>query len=856
MKWYPYLTGLVIASGLYAQEAGPYVPGHLFKGDYTAFSQDFIEYHCFDCHGDGSDKGDFNMDDLGLPDESNAETWKSIWAQVALNEMPPKDKEQPSALEKIQFTDGVIHELEKVMKDKGGFHAHLKPKRGNFIDHNLLFGKLPKGVKLEPTSSPKKLWRVTPSEHLTRLNELINTEPNFDPNKPGYRTRGDAVPLNHGGELKLYYGLDHITKWAGGDTSYMTAIKSTPGVLSSAHTHGFENYPDHYTVNSSETIQILEKAKHIIKYMAYGQSSLVSTPDQITNDAATYELTRKKTDDRGLPSTLTYDDKISRPLTPVYHLLKDSEQHINEKNLKAAIAFLFEALTFRPAAEWEIEKYYHVVEKSIAQLGVKEGTITGLSALFLDRDALFRSELGEGLTPDPHGRVMLQDWELGLALNHALSYIPPDTTLRKAIADGKMRTREDVKREVIRMLNDESIRKPRVLQFFREYFDYDLAGYKCKDEEAMQRAGVVHRNRHYTKAMFGASASTDRLVELILKEDKQVLKNLLTTQKVVVSQEDTIFYGRMRTLEEIEKAEEVSAQWRKEIKATQEKFEQARTSKKDVYKKFDTENTSRDDQLKIHRELIDLGMTIQQLASDKNDIKLYLTPKVEHAKFSGEDIYARVSRPTLGLKSMRPERLLATAPKGQRLGILTTPSWLISHSDAMDNHAIHRGIWIRERLLGGGIPDVPITVDAQLPDEPGTTLRSRMRVTKKEFCWSCHDKMDPLGLTFENYNHMGIYREFEFGQPVDTSGEIIDSGDPSLDGSVANAFELIHKLAQSERVEQVFIRHAFRYWMGRNETIHDAPVLQAAHQAYRDNGGSMKALIASLVTSDAFLYRR
>ena len=44
--------------------------------------------------------------------------------------------------------------------------------------------------------------------------------------------------------------------------------------------------------------------------------------------------------------------------------------------------------------------------------------------------------------------------------------------------------------------------------------------------------------------------------------------------------------------------------------------------------------------------------------------------------------------------------------------------------------------------------------------------------------------------------------------------------------------------------------------MGRNETLNDAPILQAAHRAYRDNGGSMKALIKSLVTSDAFLYRK
>jgi hypothetical protein len=159
-------------------------------------------------------------------------------------------------------------------------------------------------------------------------------------------------------------------------------------------------------------------------------------------------------------------------------------------------------------------------------------------------------------------------------------------------------------------------------------------------------------------------------------------------------------------------------------------------------------------------------------------------------------------------------------------------------------------------LLGGGIPDVPITVDAMLPDEPSKTLRERMRVTREAYCWTCHKKMDPLGLPFEMYNHAGLYRDSEKGKPVDTSGEVIESGDPLLDGEVSNALELIERLAGSERVEQVFVRHAFRFWMGRNETIHDRDVLQNAHRAYRDSGGSMKALLLSLLTSDAFLYRR
>ena len=40
--------------------------------------------------------------------------------------------------------------------------------------------------------------------------------------------------------------------------------------------------------------------------------------------------------------------------------------------------------------------------------------------------------------------------------------------------------------------------------------------------------------------MFDATASTDRLIELILQEDKDVLKQLLTTDKVVATRTDNL----------------------------------------------------------------------------------------------------------------------------------------------------------------------------------------------------------------------------------------------------------------------------------------------------------------------------
>ena len=847
-------ASMVAVLGAAAQAADTYTPGESAKGDFKTYARVFLENNCFDCHDADTTKGDLNLAELGPVDETNAAVWKSIWAQVTLQEMPPKKKSEVGIIDRLRFSDWVVAELQRVMKDKGGFQAHLDPNKGNFVAHDLLFGTLPKGIRLVPTSSPARIWRVTPQEHITRLNELINTEPVFDPAKPGLRTRGDVVPTNHGGELKLYFGTDRIIRWEGGSVAYATAVKSVPVVLSSARKHGLENYPNFYTVNSSEATQILGKAEDILRYMAYGPKSLIGFPEQITDDPKTYDKIKPKGDIRGTPIAIVYNTKTVRPMTPIHALMKD--EGIDDERLRAAVDFLFEAVTFRPPTDKEAADYLQIVKNSIDKVGKKDGAIMGLSAIFLDRDALFRPELAAAGKPDKHGRVMLQDWELGLAVNHALSYIQPDAQLRKAIAEGRMRTREDVRREVTRMLADDSLRKPRVLRFFRDFFDYDLGGYICKDNAALARTGVNTRGNSHYRAMFDATASTDRLIELILKNDKNVLKELLTTRQVVATRNDSNYFGQKNNQEQRRAA--IAARKVAEAKQAKKDAAQVVALEKEVAQleeELEAGPKNNRKQKNLNRKKKSLEAAKKKVANSNKKNRNNTNVTVTAVDLAGPKIFTRVSRRSFGNGSMRPERTLGTAPERQRLGILTHPSWLVSHTDAMDNHAILRGRWIRERLLGGGVPDVPITVNAMLPDEPNKTLRDRMRVTREKYCWTCHEKMDPLGLPFEMYNHAGLFRTTELDKPVDTSGEIIDSGDPELDGPVANALEMIEKLSKSERVEQVFVRHAFRFWMGRNETLNDAPVLQAAHRAYRENGGSMNAMLTSLITSDAFLYR-
>ncbi len=764
---------------------------------FQSLAKPFLHAHCIDCHGADSQEGKVAFDELSEINSQNAELWQRVWEQVALKEMPPKDEDnQPTGMLRLQLATFITSELTRVLHDQGGFQKHQHPSKGNHLDHDLLFGPLPDG--LQPASTPARIWRIHPQEHLTRLSALINQEPDFDPDRPGLRARGDFIPPNEDGEVKVYYGLDRVIGWVGGTAAYAAAITGFPPILATDDSHGLRDYSNLYSVNGPEATQIARTAEDILRFMAFGPKA---EPYQYANDVKDIDEKYKDGDLRGLAQSVFYAKEPKRPLTPVYDLVQglENDPNVVDEKLKVAVNFLFQALSCRAPTEEESQAYVDIAQEAIKDLGTEEGAILGLIPIFLDRDVLFRTELAEHGTPDEYGRVMLQDQELGLAVNAAFCYLPPDETLQHAIEQGGMKTRDDVRREVMRLLADDSIRKPRVLQFFREYFDYDRAGRVCKDSTSLLAAGGSTKTQDHYRAMFDMTASTDRLIELILHEDQEVLRQLLTTDRVVFNAgDDAPYFGEF-----------ISSQKPPEDPDAKKNAAQRR-------------------------------VTIEPITPPK-----------------GETIHVRIAQVVKVGKTARSktERTLTTLPADQRMGLLTHPSWLVSQSDAMDNHAIHRGKWIRERLLGGAVPDVPITVDAMLPDEPKETLRHRMRVTREEYCWKCHQKMDPLGLPFEMYNHLGLYREVEQEQAVDTTGAIIDSGDPELDGPVDNALDMVQKLANSERVQQVFVRHAFRFWMGRNETINDAPVLQDAYTAYRDSGGSMKSLLTSLLTSDAFLYR-
>lgn len=546
----------------------------------------------------------------------------------------------------------------------------------------------------------------------------------------------------------------------------------------------------------------------------------------------------------------------------------------------------------------EAERYRLIAQQYSADLSRRDLIKTLIQTVMLNSDFVYRSEFGVGQS-DPHGRRMLSANDASYALSYALTDASPDEQLAKAAAEGRLNSRTDYEREVRRMLAkrdqyfviDESIDSMdvpnftnmpiREIRFVREFFGYDKMLGIFKDDKRF--------GGQYERLKTRVVAEADLIVEHILESDQDVFEKLLTTEAFYVYHSGD---------------NEAMKEGSDRIKKIYNYF------KDKGWRDFTIED------LRKHRDFIAQmqmrGIDPQRLDGPEkryNPISAFLrqmesfemrvangqSGAAPYPSFPAHHFSGAVNR--YGGRMLQPEiaRMFnfdmtdwdyppqQPARIENRKGILTHPAWLISFAANTETDPIHRGIWVQEKLLAGTIPDVPITVDAVIPENPHKTLRQRLDgKTNNDYCMRCHDKINPLGIPFEIYDDFGRFRKqerLEYPEnlieqvadkgephedlrdiyktlPIDASGYLEGTGDKSLDGKVADAIELIDRLAQSDRVRQSIIRHAFRYFMGRNETLNDSKTLIDADRAYLASGGSFDEVIVSLLTSDSFIYRK
>ncbi|MFT6619564.1 MAG: hypothetical protein ACJASX_002464 [Limisphaerales bacterium] len=196
-------------------------------------------------------------------------------------------------------------------------------------------------------------------------------------------------------------------------------------------------------------------------------------------------------------------------------------------------------------------------------------------------------------------------------------------------------------------------------------------------------------------------------------------------------------------------------------------------------------------------------------------------------------------------------------PKDSRRGgILTQGSFLIVTSYPTRTSPVKRGLFILENILGTPAPPAPPNV----PDlEESTGRGQEISMAKaleihrsKPLCASCHDRFDPLGLALENYNALGLWRDTDRDEPIQTGGQLM-TGERFTD-----AKNLGKVLATERKVDfyRCLTEKLLTYALGRGMEYYDTPTIDRIVERLERDGGKMRSLIYGVVASAPFQKRR
>jgi hypothetical protein len=209
-----------------------------------------------------------------------------------------------------------------------------------------------------------------------------------------------------------------------------------------------------------------------------------------------------------------------------------------------------------------------------------------------------------------------------------------------------------------------------------------------------------------------------------------------------------------------------------------------------------------------------------------------------------------------GLPAPAGEGFAKVATDGERRGgLLTQASFLAGEAKHNQTSPVLRGKFVREQLLCMPPPPPPPNVNTVAPEvDKKLTTRERFEDHRADIgCAKCHKLMDPIGLGFENYDGVGLWRSSENGKPIDAEGEIVRA---DVAGAFVGAVALERKLAASRQAARCFVTQWFRYAYGRNETPEDRCTLAFLERRYGERGESTHELIVALTQTEAFLRRR
>jgi hypothetical protein len=189
-----------------------------------------------------------------------------------------------------------------------------------------------------------------------------------------------------------------------------------------------------------------------------------------------------------------------------------------------------------------------------------------------------------------------------------------------------------------------------------------------------------------------------------------------------------------------------------------------------------------------------------------------------------------------------------------RFGLLGKASVLAVTSYTTRTSPTVRGKWLLENILASPmpppLPNVPVL---EASNKEGKTLSVREMLEMHRAnptCASCHQRMDPLGFSLENFDAIGQWRTTDAGHSIDTSGVLPDGAKIDSPQSLQRALA-----ARKSQFVKAVTGKLLTYALGRGLEYYDAPAIRAIGRAAAADDYRWSSLMLAIVESAPFQMR-
>jgi mono/diheme cytochrome c family protein len=470
------VSGISIFAGksLAAEAAAGGLPSKAqLAEDYKKEVLPIFQTYCYDCHGDGSKKGELAMDKFPDIDAmiADRDIWKRIRNHIDFRLMPPPDEDAPNDVDRqkmVAWIDNAVFPVDPNNPDPG----HVTLRRFNRIEYkNTVRDLLGVTVNVDEilpaddsgygfdnigdvlTLSPAHLERYLEAARVA-LEMAIDLGPQRLPQRVvkgqefkggGHRDSEGYFFLSNGEafrEFKLEKGRYKVMVRSGAD-----AVASEPAKMVFR-----VNGQDKHTWDVKNTRANLQSYETEFRIEESGSKKVALA---FTNDY--YDETNPNPTERDrnlLVKQVVIEGPLDGPMAPrpETHRRIYGERAENQSDE----AYMLEVLTKfarrafrRPAEPGEIERYlaFNKIAKSQGK-PVEEAIRNALEAMLISPSFLFREEPGMG---NPKGgRELISEHALASRLSYFLWSTMPDEELMKLAGTGKLR--ENLGAQITRML--------------------------------------------------------------------------------------------------------------------------------------------------------------------------------------------------------------------------------------------------------------------------------------------------------------------------------------------------------------------------------------------------------------------